>query len=463
MTTNRRTFLKVLGAGSALALTSQPMLRALADPQKGAPSDEFFVFIHQSGGWDITLWSDPRFAETKYVDPATTTRVDPAGMPLWKDGTGVEGAGSSFSPITPDPKSKLVFGPAIGDLARHWDKLCLFNGVAMSTVSHPDGTYFSSTGRHLAGGRPVVSSIDTVIAAELGLSQLIPSISVGFPTAAIGRDLPQKALPVRVANLGGVTKSITRSTKFETPEDRAAVTAVLSEEVAELATRSWDQTPWTAFGLQLTALGEILDPAKGFKAMFDPAELAKKYPAFPFSSKPDGVKIQKDAVVNAAFAVEAMSRNVVRSVSFSTSACDTHNTNYEDHGQILRETFDVIAALIDALAATPHPTKQGKKLLDHTHIMVTSDFCRTPTINLAGGRDHYPNNSTLIVSPKFQGNTLFGASDEQLLPALQTGVFTGEPRQIAPPDILATFLAAQGVDHAPHVRDGEIIQAVLKT
>jgi uncharacterized protein (DUF1501 family) len=102
-------------------------------------------------------------------------------------------------------------------------------------------------------------------------------------------------------------------------------------------------------------------------------------------------------------------------------------------------------------------------LLEHTHIMVTSDFCRTPAINITGGRDHYPNNSTLIISPKFKGNTLFGGSDEQLLPEVQTGVFSGEPRQLAPPDILATFLSAQGVDPAPHVRDGEVIKAVLKT
>jgi hypothetical protein len=463
MSSTRRTFLKVLGAGGAAAVVAHPMLRALADPKDGASSDEFFIFIHQAGGWDITLWSDPQAAETKYIDPATDTRVDIATMPLWKAGAAVDGEGKSFTPIKPNASSKLVFGPAIGDLARHWDKLCLFNGVAMSTVSHPDGTYFSSTGRHLAGGRPVVSSIDTVVAAELGLSQLIPSISVGFPTTAIGKDLPQKALPIRIANLGTVTKSITRSTKFETVDDRAAVTAVLSEEAAELSARSWDATPWTAYGLQLDALATILDPDKGFKAMFDPAELAKKYPTFPFSGKPDGVKVQSAAVTNAAFAVEAMSRNVVRSVSFSTSSCDTHNTNYETHGQTLRETFDIVAALLDQLAITPHPTLAGKKLLDHTHILITSDFCRTPGINLAGGRDHYPNNSTLVISPKFKGNTLFGGSDEQLLPKVLTGVFSGEPRQLAPPDILATFLSAQGVDPAPYIRDGEIVKAVLKT
>ena len=51
-------------------------------------------------------------------------------------------------------------------------------------------------------------------------------------------------------------------------------------------------------------------------------------------------------------------------------------------------------------------------------LLVVSDFCRTPQINLAGGRDHYPNNSALVISPRFRGNLVFGKSDpDQLLPA----------------------------------------------
>ena len=47
----RRTALKLLGA---LALP-----RPLWAAAKHA-SDELFIFIHASGGWDVTLWSDPR-------------------------------------------------------------------------------------------------------------------------------------------------------------------------------------------------------------------------------------------------------------------------------------------------------------------------------------------------------------------------------------------------------------------
>jgi len=92
---------------------------------------------------------------------------------------------------------------------------------------------------------------------------------------------------------------------------------------------------------------------------------------------------------------------------------------------------------------------------------VFSDFCRTPQVNLAGGRDHYPNNSALVISPKWRGGRSFGATDrEQLLPAVAKTFLDG-PRPIAPPDLLATFVAAFGIDPRRYLRDGEVVRELL--
>ena len=102
------------------------------------------------------------------------------------------------------------------------------------------------------------------------------------------------------------------------------------------------------------------------------------------------------------------------------------------------------------------------KLSDHVHVLVVSDFCRTPQINLTAGRDHYPNNSALIVSPKFKANTTFGRSDvDQLLPE-DAGTFADGVRPVAPPDVIATFLAAQGIDPRKYMRDGDVIRDILR-
>ena len=35
----------------------------IADVTTNKNDGEFFVFIHAQGGWDVTLWSDPRESE----------------------------------------------------------------------------------------------------------------------------------------------------------------------------------------------------------------------------------------------------------------------------------------------------------------------------------------------------------------------------------------------------------------
>ena len=165
----RRTFLKVLG-GAAAAAGVSPILPAFAGPD--IAQDEFFIFIHAGGAWDVTVGLDPRNEKVGIIDPATSGArgtIDPAPIRRWVDSSaaaidgGLVYAGPSFEFVRPDGNSPLVFGPAIGDLLRHAARLTVVNGIAMNTVSHQDGTAFSSTGRHLAGTKAAASSIDTMI------------------------------------------------------------------------------------------------------------------------------------------------------------------------------------------------------------------------------------------------------------------------------------------------------------
>jgi Protein of unknown function (DUF1501) len=156
-----------------------------------------------------------------------------------------------------------------------------------------------------------------------------------------------------------------------------------------------------------------------------------------------------------------MKRNLVRCVSFAIGGFDTHGNNYRTQAQLQQETFDLIASLVRSLDAAPHPTKATARLSEHTHMLVVSEFCRTPQINLQAGRDHYPNNSALVISPRFKANFVFGRTDpEQVLP-LPAGSFVSGPRAVAPPDVLATFLGAFGVDPRKYMRDGEIVRELL--
>ena len=61
-----------------------------------------------------------------------------------------------------------------------------------------------------------------------------------------------------------------------------------------------------------------------------------------------------------------MKRNVVRCVSFAAGRFDTHAANYKTQALGQQELFDLVAATLRSLDATPHPTKTGARLSDRT-------------------------------------------------------------------------------------------------
>jgi hypothetical protein len=449
---NRRTFLKLLGGGAAMAAAHAPLMRAFAE---GA-SDDFFIFIHASGGWDVTVWSDPRNKIEGLIEPASTDNTDISGLMRWVSTplNSTEVDADTFKFVKP-VGSNITFGPAIGELDKHFDKICLFNGIEMNTVSHPDGTVFSCTGRHLSGGRATQSSIDTIVANELGLGQSLPLVSVRFPSWYVGKELDPRSIPVRIGSVSQVASSLNRSAMYDTAADRDAVTLLLADEAKELAMQSHIPDTMQAMELQYRTLQEMLGgPVKG---VFDQNELKVNQPTLsPDLKDMNGSYVfpfYRTSVLNASFAIEAMKKNLVRCVSFSLGGIDTHNANYEDHAGRLQEIFNIISRMVDSLSAAG--------LLAKTHIFVFSDFCRTPQINITRGRDHYPNNSALIISPKIQGNRVFGATDqEQLLPMAVDG-FSDGPRPVTPPDILATLLSAVGIDERKYLREGEVIKELI--
>jgi uncharacterized protein (DUF1501 family) len=441
---DRRGMMKLLG-GAAAALALRPLWAAA-----GTRPDDFFIIIHAAGGWDVTLWADPRNERKGLVEPATASTIDIGGLKHWKRAAFDSAA---FEILAPQGSS-LLLGPAIGDLYDLHDRLTIVNGIAMNTVSHEDGTVYSTTGRHRTGGTLPESSIDVLLANELGTTQLMPDVSVKFPSAFIGDHLDRRAIPLRVGSVDAITKSFARSASYLDVADRAAITAVLTEEASALAQASTHPVVYDQLASQHAALPALLGGE--FAQAFATKQLQATYPQFNYHG------IHGANTVAAAFAIEAIKRNVVRCVSFSLGGLDTHGANYRNHARTLQELFGTVAALVGLLDATPHPTRRSAKLADHTHILVVSEFCRTPQLNPSGGRDHYPNNSALVISPRFRGGRTYGKSDpDQLLPA-DAGSFVDGTRPIAPPDILATFLGAFGIDPRRYMRDGEVVKALLR-
>jgi hypothetical protein len=450
--TTRRTFLKLLSAGTLAAFGGPPSRRALADVAASSGT-EFFVFVHAAGGWDVTLWADPRNEARGIIHPASTENTDTSKVKRWVDAPLADGT-RTFELVCPSG-SNLVLGPGIGDLADMTDRITIVNGIAMNTVAHPDGSVYSATGRHPEGGRVAASSIDTMLSNELGREQLLPTVSIRFPSSYVGDNLDRRVVPLAIDDVGSISRTLARSALYDVSGERDEVTALLSAEAADLAKRAAYAGVLDGMDLQYGGLHRML--SSNLQDVFSAGGLKKAHPEFDYKSRFAG-----GPAVNAAFAVESMKRNLVRSVSFAIGGFDTHGNNYRTHAQLQQETFDLLASLVRSLDATPHPTKNGAKLSEHTHILVVSEFCRTPQINLNMGRDHYPNNSALVISPRFRTNFVFSKSDpEQLLP-MKAKTFADGERAISPPDLLATFLAAFEVNPRKYMRDGEVVRELLK-
>jgi len=123
----------------------------------------------------------------------------------------------------------------------------------------------------------------------------------------------------------------------------------------------------------------------------------------------------------------------VRCVEVTLDGWDTHANNHAFCASQLKILDPALAALLADLSE--------RKLLKKTIVVVAGEFGRTPQINPAGGRDHWPNGFTIaIAGGPFRGGLVLGESDPE-----------GKSRPTNPVtigDVHATILHACGIDPA---------------
>jgi hypothetical protein len=151
-------------------------------------------------------------------------------------------------------------------------------------------------------------------------------------------------------------------------------------------------------------------------------------------------------------------RLVERGVPFVTvnnRGWDTHDNLYTR----LKEGYTgakvgvgLIPSLDLALAALIEDLDE-RGLLDETLIVVMGEFGRTPKLNVAGGRDHWPRVfSTLLAGGGVRGGQVIGSSD-----AVGEGP---KERPVTPSDLAATIYTLLGIDPKLelHTSDGRPVR-----
>jgi hypothetical protein len=141
------------------------------------------------------------------------------------------------------------------------------------------------------------------------------------------------------------------------------------------------------------------------------------------------------------------------------------NATWDTHGQNFVNLKSVLLPQLDASLSTLLEDLSSRGLLGETLVIVMGEFGRSPRINAAAGRDHWPRcYSLLLAGGGVRGGFVFGKSDR----------IGSDPAEnpVTPHDLLATFYSLLGIPPETQLPDqlgrpvrlagpGRVIQEVI--
>lgn len=137
--------------------------------------------------------------------------------------------------------------------------------------------------------------------------------------------------------------------------------------------------------------------------------------------------------------VEHGSRFVTIDTTYWGMYWDTHADNFKT----MRDGY---GANLDNAYATLLEDMTKRGMLDHTLVLLMSEFGRTPKVNTAAGRDHWPPcNAALFAGAGIKPGQVLGASDREAAYPLDQGT--------TPEEVVATIYTLLGVDLNKEFRD----------
>lgn len=384
---DRRNFLRVLGAGG-VALAAAPSSSRAADPYEGP----LLLTVNALGGWDVSNFCDPK-------GTAMNQRYETGD---------IESAGAiHYAPL--DDNAAFF--------ERFHEDLLLINGIDMKTAGHTEAARHMWSGVQADDNTP---SLAALFAAHhvMGSDAPTPFISYGG-FARTGDLVPLTRLgnPLTLDSIGlheherGIANQARYVDDFALEEIYAARQARHDAAPANELPRFEAQRA-TLFGNQITV------------------PLLRRYQEY----LPEVNNTLDVWQAQIATSLACLKAGVGASASVYVSDFDTHSDHEARHGPKLMELLSAITFAIDRAAEL--------ELTDRLTIVITSEFSRTPEYGLNGGKDHWPNNSMLLMGPGITGNRVIGATDQGLMPRnldLATLEFDDDGERLLPGHIHASL------------------------
>lgn len=381
---SRRAFLRdlagvgvsVLGAGCAGGhVLARPVPSARPSPLPPDPGarPRYFVLLYLTGGYDSVL-------SFHGLDQGAVGASIDCGYPAADRRRG----------------ARRFYGPCIGGLLRHEADLALVHGVRTDTVSHQDGDVMVAAGKRYATGATFTGRLSARLpgAAPLSTAVFLPERPYGarlaeddalvfdaFTLATVGRPEARRHGPRWVARMRELQRAQART--LDGPQADQYVAELERAELVErwlgLTEASPPMTePNIGPALQMTLTGLRHDLAKCF--------------------------------------VTATKRDWF----------DTHSDHERNQRSRLTPTLDDVATFLDALK---RERNEHGTLFDQTLVLLGSELGRYPKLNAVRGKDHWPENTWVLVGGGVAGGTTVGetGADFRALPVNFASGATGGP------------------------------------
>jgi hypothetical protein len=399
--------------------------------------DRYYVFAYFSGGWDVLLSLDPRDPNLFHAGNVSQTLILPGYDQLDDDG-------NDGSLVT--AANGMVFGPYIGDLAQHADKLAVVRGMSMETLTHEAGMRRFLTGKPPSGLLARGSSAATWLAGTLGEAQLIPNLSVNVESYNV--DQPTYASALKVGSVPDLVRALQAS-----PSQLGALEA---RQVGDLLDKAaacpqperslfWQQAEAARKKAQQMVQSGV-DGLFNFQANTDEMAALRDRYGIPTA----GPNATSGPEVEAAMAVTALTAGVSRVASVRlATGLDTHYDEWtRDQGPTQERGFNAVARMVEDLSSREYGST-GSTWLDHTVIIGFSEFSRTAMLNASTGRDHSLTNAAFLIGGPIRGGQFIGrSSDVGMAPTtthLTTGLTDPGGEVVRPEHVIRALLHDAGV------------------
>ena len=388
---HRRDFLRLAGAGGLAYLT--PLGTLLAQQAEKARTPPTSV---------IMLWMNGGPSQLETWDPKPGTRI-------------AAGTGAIDTAV-----KGVQLAPGLERVAEQMGSVALIRSMTSKEGDHERGTYTVKT-----GFRPDPTVVHPSIGAVL--CHQLPAAGVEIPRHV-------SILPDQWVTRGGYLGE--QFNAFRTGDPAGPVP---------------DTQSFLPGGRDATRLRNLDVLEAGFRAGRERQADATRHPetvraarkmmsseqlaAFDVSREPAGLRAEygDTAFGRGCLAARRLVEVGVRCVEVTLSGWDTHANNNAGVATQLKILDPAMAALLKDL--------RQRGLLDKTIVVCAGEFGRTPQVNAAFGRDHWPHSFTVaLAGGPIRGGTVIGASDPAGGEKAESPVKVG--------DLHATILHACGVNFA---------------